>query len=32
MASDFTMLQGADGWVAVLMTAATIGVLPVLGR
>ena len=31
LASDFTVLQGADGWVAMLITAVTIGVLPVVG-
>ena len=31
LASDFTVLQGVDDWVAILMTAVTIGVLPVVG-
>ena len=30
LASDFTVLQGADAWVAALITAVTIGVLPVV--
>ena len=31
LASDFTVLQGADSWVAMLITAVTIGVLSVVG-
>ena len=30
LASDFTVLQGADAWVGALITAVTIGVLPVV--
>ena len=30
LASDFTVLHGADSWVAMLITAVTIGVLPVV--
>ena len=31
LASDFTVLHGADSWVAMLITGVTIGVLPVVG-
>ena len=31
LASDFTTLHGADSWVAILIAAVTIGMLPVVG-